>query len=273
MKPSLIAIILARNEASMIEGCIRTLGWCSEVLVIDDSSTDETAQKAENLGARVVKFSHSSFARKRNEAVKHAQGEWLFYIDADERVTPTLAKEILVNIETDAAPALRLRRENYLYGQLFTHGGWQNDWVTRVFKKSALQEWAGDIHESAVFSGKTVDLHSPLLHFTHRSTEENLRKSADWTKIEAELLYKAGEKPVTLATLLRKGFMEFFRRAVMWKGHRDGLAGLIEALVQGMNRVMVYIQVWEFQQKPPLPETYRKKDQELKTVWKREKGL
>lgn len=273
MKPNITAIILARNEEPMIESCIRTLGWCSEILVIDDSSTDATTEQAENLGARVVKFSHSSFARKRNEALKHAQGNWLFYIDADERVTPTLAKEILVNIETSGAVALRCQRENYLYGHLFTHGGWENDWVTRIFKKTALQEWTGEIHESPVFAGESVDLHSPLLHFTHRSTEENLRKSADWTKIEAELLYKAGEPPVTLLTLIRKGLMEFCRRAVRQKGYRDGLAGLIEALVQGMNRVMVYIQVWELQQKPPLPERYQKKDQALKQVWQREKEL
>jgi glycosyltransferase involved in cell wall biosynthesis len=273
MKPNITAVILARNEAAMIEGCIRTLSWCREILVIDDSSSDETAQKAEALGARVVKFSHPSFARKRNEALKHAKGEWLFYIDADERVTPTLAKEILVHIETGAAPVLKIRRENYAYGHFFQYGGWQHDWVTPVFQKEALREWTGDIHESPVYEGETAELHSPLLHLTHRSTEENLRKSADWTKIEAELLYKAGEKPVRFITLLRKGTLEFFRRAVQQKGYRDGLAGLIEALVQGINRIFVYIQVWEFQQKPDLPERYQKKEQEIQALWKQEKGL
>src|SRR3972149_8823950 len=264
MKVNVTAIIIARNEAAMITECLRTLSWCREVLVIDDSSTDQTAQQAENLGARVVEFSHPSFARKRNEALKHAQGDWLFYIDADERVTPTLAKEILGHIETGAAPVLRLARENFAYGHLFQHGGWQRDFVTRVFKKNALQRWTGEIHESPQFIGAVKTLRSPLLHLTHRSTEENLRKSADWTKLEAELLYKAGEKPVTFSTLRRKGGMEFFRRAIIQRGYRDGLAGLIEALAQGINRVTVYIQVWELQQKPPLSERYQKKDQELR---------
>ena len=273
MKPTITAIILARNEEPLIEGSIRSLSWCTEVLVIDDSSTDGTAQKAESLGAKVVSFSHPSFARKRNEALKYSHGEWLFYLDADERVTPTLAKEILVHIETAEAQVLRCRRENYAYGHQFTHGGWENDFVTRIFKKTALQEWTGEIHESPVYSGTVLDLRSPLLHFTHRNTEENLRKSADWTKLEAQLLYKAGEKPVTFPTLIRKGVMEFFRRAFVRRGYKDGLAGLIEALVQGINRVIVYIQVWELQQKPPLPDRYRKMDQELRELWKREKGL
>jgi glycosyltransferase involved in cell wall biosynthesis len=273
MKQNLTAIILTHNEADMIEGCLKTLGWCRQVLVIDDSSTDETTQKAENLGAKVVQFSHPSFARRRNEALKHAEGDWLFYIDADERVTPTLAKEILVHLETDEAPALKMRRENYLYGYKFEHGGWQTDWVTRVFKKSAFREWTGDIHESPLFEGEAIELHSPLIHLTHRSTENNLRKSAGWTKLEAELLYKAGEKTVTFGILIRKGLMEFWRRAILQKGQRDGLAGVIEALVQGMNRVFVYIQVWELQQKPTLPERYEQKEQEIKQLWRREKGL
>lgn len=255
----------------MIENCIRSVMWCDEILVIDDSSTDETLQKAESLGAKVVSFSHPSFARKRNEALKHAKHDWILYLDADERVTPTLAKEILVNIETATASALRFRRENYAYGHQFQYGGWENDWVTRVFQKASLQGWDGDIHESPIFSGATADLHSPLIHLTHRSTEDNLRKSADWTKIEAELLFKAGVAPVSIFTLFRKGSMEFFRRAMIQQGYRDGQAGLVEAVVQALNRIMVYIQVWELQQKPSLPDRYQKKEAEIAALWQHEK--
>ncbi|MFH2118153.1 MAG: glycosyltransferase family 2 protein [Candidatus Paceibacterota bacterium] len=273
MKPKITAIILTRNEASMIEGCLNTLGWCDELLIIDHNSNDETVQKAEALGAKVVSFAHPSFARRRNEAIKHATGDWLFYIDADERVTPILAKEILVHVETEQASALRFKRENYLYGFLFKHGGWQNDWVTRVFKKTDFKEWQGDIHESPLFEGEAIDLHSSLIHLTHRNTEDNLRKSANWTKLEAELIYKARVKPVTFLTLLRKGLMEFLRRAVMKKGWQDGPVGLIEALVQGINRMIVYIQVWELQQKPDLPERYQHQEKEIKALWRSEKEL
>ncbi|OGJ37793.1 MAG: hypothetical protein A2383_01755 [Candidatus Pacebacteria bacterium RIFOXYB1_FULL_39_46] len=273
MKLKITAIILTHNESSMIEGCLNTLGWCNEILVIDHNSTDETVQKAESLGAKVVEFAHSSFARRRDEAIKHATGDWLFYIDADERVTPTLAKEILVHTETAQVSALKFKRENFLYGFLFKHGGWEKDWVTRVFKKTDFKEWQGDIHESPLFKGEVTTLHSSLIHLTHRSTEDNLRKSANWTKLEAELICKAGVKPVTFLTLLRKGIMEFLRRAVIKRGYRDGLVGLIEALVQGMNRIMVYIQVWELQQKPDLPERYQQQEKEIQALWRSEKEL
>jgi glycosyltransferase involved in cell wall biosynthesis len=272
-KNKITAIILAKNESSMIEGCLNGLNWCDEIIVVDNGSTDDTVEKAEQLGARVISFSHSSFARKRNEALKHAKNDWVFYIDADERITPTFAKEVMVHLETGKAKVLEMDRENYCYGFEFKFGGWQEDKVTRIFHKSALREWTGQIHESPVFEGEAIKIHSSIIHLTHRSTEDNLRKSADWTKLEAELLYKAGVKPVTLFTLLRKGFMEFIRRAFIKKGYRDGMAGLVEALVQAINRMIVYIQVWEFQQKPSIPERYEKKEAEIKKLWKQEKDL
>ncbi|MFZ5437862.1 MAG: glycosyltransferase family 2 protein [Patescibacteria group bacterium] len=270
VKAKISAIVLAKNEASMIDGCLNTLVWCDEVLVLDNGSTDNTVELAESLGARVITFSHPSFARKRNEALKHAKNDWVFYLDADERVTPTLAKEIMVHMETATAQVLEMSRQNFCYGHEFKHGGWQDDLVTRIFHKSALKEWTGQIHESPNFEGQVTKLHSPIIHFTHRNTEDNLRKSADWTKLEAELLYKAGEKPVTLFTLVRKGTMEFVRRAIFKRGYQDGMAGLIEAVVQGINRMIVYIQVWELQQKPSLADRYAKKEDELKKLWSQE---
>ncbi|MBT4652008.1 MAG: glycosyltransferase family 2 protein [Candidatus Pacebacteria bacterium] len=272
-KMKISAIILAKDESSMIEGCINSLDWCDEILLVDNGSSDDTVIKAENLGARVISFSHPSFARKRNEGLKHATGDWIFYIDADERVTPTFAKEILVHIETGEATVLESQRKNYCYGFPFSYGGWQDDFVTRIFKKESLKEWTGKIHESPVYEGTVVKLHSSLIHLTHRSTEDNLRKSADWTKLEADLLYKAGEKPVNLFTLVRKGVMEFFRRVVLKKGYKDGMPGVIEGVVQGINRMIIYIQVWELQQKPSLSDRYSKKETEIKNLWKKEKNI
>ncbi|NCN45660.1 MAG: hypothetical protein COU63_03300 [Candidatus Pacebacteria bacterium CG10_big_fil_rev_8_21_14_0_10_36_11] len=273
MGKKISAIILTKNEAPMLEVCIKSLHWCDEILVVDNGSIDETVSLAEQLGARVLNFSHPSFARKRNEALKHAKGDWVLYVDADERITPTLAKEILVHIETDSSPVLQFKRQNICYGYELNNGGWENDLVTRAFKKTALKEWTGQIHESPIYDGNAELLHSPLIHLTHRSTEENLIKSANWTKLEAELLFKANEKPVALLTIFRKGIMEFFRRAIFKKGYKDGMAGLIEAVVQGINRMIVYIQVWELQQKPNLPDRYSKIDKDLIDSWDKEKEI
>ncbi|PIR61939.1 MAG: LPS biosynthesis protein, partial [Candidatus Pacebacteria bacterium CG10_big_fil_rev_8_21_14_0_10_44_11] len=128
------AVVIAKNEALMIEACLETLQWCTEVLVIDNGSTDATADLAEKRGAQVISFKHQSFARLRTEALKAVATDWLLYIDADERVTPELAKEIMVRVETGNWAALAFLRQNYFFGQLFRHGGWETDTVIRAFK-------------------------------------------------------------------------------------------------------------------------------------------
>ncbi len=270
---SITAVVIAKNEEKMIANCIESLRWCNEIIVIDNGSTDTTAALAEKFGARVISFSSQDFSKVRNEGLKRSKTDWIIYVDADERVTTALAREILVSIETNTAEAMAMQRQNYCYGHILSKGGWGDDMVTRVFKREVLSQWQGKIHESPIYSGKTVVLQQPLIHLTHRSTKENLHKSAEWTMAEAELLAGSGLKPVTLTTLIRKGVMEFFRRAVIKKGYQDGMAGLIEAIVQGMNRVMVYIQVWELQQRPTLPERYEKIERDLASEWSKNKDL
>lgn len=267
---SITAIIIAKNEAEMIVNCINTLSWCDEVLVIDSASTDETAKLAEKVGARVIGFSHRSMAKSRNEALKKVKTEWVFYVDADERVTPTLAKEIMVHLETSQAVALSMFRQNVHYGKIMLHGGWNQDQVTRVFKKSHFVEWFGDIHESPSFDGSEIKLNSPLIHLTHRNTQDGLKKTIAWTKIEADLLAKSDIKAVNLLTILRKGVMEFIRRSIIKGGRKDGVEGWIEALVQGINRMLVYVQVWEKQQHPSLEKSYQLIEQQISKMWQAE---
>nr|MBP9819829.1 glycosyltransferase [Candidatus Woesebacteria bacterium] len=101
------ALVIAKNEATMLAGCLSCLGWCDEIVVLDNGSTDNTALIAEQFSARVIHFSHSSFARLREEVIKHTQAEWVLYIDADERVLPMLAREIAVHMEMGKEVALQ----------------------------------------------------------------------------------------------------------------------------------------------------------------------
>jgi glycosyltransferase involved in cell wall biosynthesis len=235
--------------------------------VFDSGSTDDTALKAERLGARVVHYKHNSFARLRTEALKYVTTEWVLYIDADERITPTLGKEIAVTVETADYAAVRFKRSNIFFGKELHHGGWQNDVVTRLFKKSQLVKWFGDIHESPEFTGAVGECKTPLIHFSHRSIRDGLYKSAQWTFMEAQLLYEAAIPPVTFWTLARKGIMEFVRRAFFKKGYKDGPVGIMEAVIQGINKVLVYAQVWELQQKPPIEKKYSEYELELQRLW------
>ena len=270
MKSNLTALIIARNEERMLQACLETLSFCQKIIVLDTGSNDQTVKIAENYNCQVISFTHESFAKLREKAQSLVQTEWLLYIDADERVTPTLAREILLHIEKDDCQIMTMRRKNICYGSQLNFGNWQNDLVTRVFKTTNLQGWRGEIHESPVYEGQEVKLKYELIHLTHRSTQDNLRKSADWTIKEARALEAATVKKITLPFILRKGIMEFYRRAFKYQGFKDGMPGLIEALVQAINRMIVYIQVWELQQKPSISTRYEKVDQEIKSLWKNE---
>jgi glycosyltransferase involved in cell wall biosynthesis len=268
MKPTLTAIIIAKNEESMIANCLESLRWVDQLLVMDNGSSDKTAEIASSYGAQVIAIKTDSFAKLRTTAQKHVKTDWLFFIDADERVTPQLAQEILVHLETGEASALSIPRQNILYGQVMTKGGWGGEYVTRVFQKTKLEGWSGDIHESPIFEGSVAQLHMPLWHLTHRNTVDGLLKTASWTPIEARLFVEAGVAPVTVTTILRKGIMEFLRRGVFKKGGSEGMAGWIEAIIQGINRMIVYILIWEQQQLPSLEEKYQAKEEELVALWK-----
>jgi (heptosyl)LPS beta-1,4-glucosyltransferase len=272
-KTSITAVVIAQNEAEMIGACLDTLSWCSELLVIDNGSTDATAKIAKSRGAQVVSSSANSFAMLRNEALKHINTEWILYIDADERVSPALAKEILKEMLAKTATVFALIRTNVFFGKKFSYGGWQNDMVERIFKVAELKEWIGIVHETPKFSGTVGVLQNKLIHLTHRDIRSGLFKSASWTYREAGLLYSAGIPRVKILTMIRKAVMEFLRRVVFNKGYKDGEAGIVEGCIQAINKFLIYAQVWELQQIPSIRERYQQEEQKIVELWKNEKSI
>lgn len=267
---NITAIVIAKNEEAMIANCLETLRWCDEVIVVDNESQDRTPDLARRFGAEVIKSDAESFAEKRNIGLSKAKGKWILYIDADERIPPKLAKEIQWAIQNGNSTVFRIRRNNIHYGKWMEHGGWEKDWVERLFLAEALQKWTGKIHESPNFKTQEVgELQEPLVHLTHRNMVDGLHKTIEWTQKEAELLLSANHPPVTGRTLLRKTFMEFFRRAFLKKGRKDGVEGWIEALTQAMNRFIVYERLWELQRQPSLTETYQKIDKAIIDQWEK----
>lgn len=255
----------------MIANCLASVQFADEIIVIDSGSTDNTLEIAAREGAKIIKVSGGSFKDWRNRGAKESNSDWLLYIDADERVTPKLAREITDTIQFTSNAAFALRRNNIHFGHWMQHGGWENDRIVRLFKRSHLREWTGDVHESAAVDGILGELTEPLVHLTHRNIRDGLVKSYTWTDIEARLLFEAHTKPVRPFTLVRKFLMEFFRRLVFKKGYKDGIEGWIEAFQQAINRFFVYERLWELQQKPSVHDRYQIIEKEIVKQWEKQK--
>lgn len=266
-EPTITAIIIARNEEEMIANCLETLRWTDEIIVLDTGSHDRTQEIAQRQGAKVSQATGSNFAQWRNEAAKLVTTDWMIYIDADERVTPTLAKAIQGRLRRPEFDAFTLGRNNINYGKWMQHGGWDNDRLLRIFKTKQLKGWQGEVHEHAEIVGRIGDIEEPLVHLTHRSVYDGLRKSIDWTDVEAQLLLAANHPPVGPLRLIKIVVFDFVKRLVFKMAWKDGQEGVIEAMNQSMNRFLVYTRLWELQQQPPLPTRYDRIEKQIQKLW------
>jgi len=269
---NLSVIILIKNNQDVIGPCLESIAWADEVVLVDTGSTDRTLEIAKKAVAdsklKIVQsqLKEIDFSAWRNLGMKKAQGDWLLYLDSDERVNKELKEEIksIIRGKSSLASAYRLPRENYYFGRRVKHGGSWPDYVTRLFKKEALKGWQGIIHESPRFKGELGILAKPLIHLAHRNIISGLKKSLQWTKLEAELFYQADHPAVAWWRLVKVSLAELCRRLIILQGWRDGTIGLIEAIVQAFNRFMVYVQLWEKQQQPCLEKKYQQIEEEIK---------
>ncbi len=245
----LSAIILAKNAENLIADCLDSVSFCDEIIVIDDNSSDRTPEIAKHMGASVFPYVSESFAKKRNLGLKKAKGKWVLYLDVDERLSPSLIEEIkqVTDSKRDLNSAYRLQRQNYYLG----NNPWPNvEFLERLFKKSKLIEWYGDVHESARVDGPIGEITIGVIkHYTHQDLTSMLNKTIHWSKIEAELRYKAAHPKMVSWRFFRVMITAFYDSYIKQKGYRIGTAGLIESIFQSYSMFITYARLWERQQK------------------------
>jgi glycosyltransferase involved in cell wall biosynthesis len=243
------AIIIAKNAENLIADCIDSVSFCDEVIVIDDDSTDRTPEIAKHMGASVFTYVSESFAKKRNLGLRKAKGKWVLYLDVDERLSKELVISIknIIDSKRDLYSAYRLQRKNFYLGN--------NEWPTiekleRLFKKAKLEEWYGDLHESAKVDGEIGDIEQGIImHFTHQDLSSMLNKTIKWSKIEAELRYNTNHPQMSWWRFFRVMFTAFYDSYVRQKGYKVGTAGFIESAYQAFSMFITYARLWEMQNK------------------------
>lgn len=245
----LSAIIIAKNNENLIVDCLESVSFCDEIVVVDAGSTDRTRDVAKTNGAEIVESDSISFAELRNVGLKKATGDWVFYIDTDERVTPKLKESIelgIRNYESSGITTYKVNRKNFYFGD---HEWPYIEKLERLFRKESLKGWHGDLHESPKFQGKVGELGGFLLHYTHRNLREMVEKTLQWSKVEAQLRFDAHHPPMAWWRFPRVMLTAFLDSYVRQKGYKAGTIGLIESMYQSFSIFITYARLWELQNK------------------------
>lgn len=237
-------IILTFNEEEVLESAINSVSWADEILVVDSGSTDRTKSIAQRHKVRWIYHPFTNFSNQRNLAFKQSKGEYIFYLDADEQITPELRQSIQTVIKQSQRGAYHVVRMNYYLGRPWP----KQECLDRFFKREGLIGWYGRVHESARFQGKSITLKGYLLHQTHRSLESMLKKTLEWSLVEAEERLAAHHPPVTWWRLLRIMLTTFFAYFIKQRGFTVGTVGLIESLYQSYSSFITYARLWELQE-------------------------
>ena len=252
MAATITAAILARDEAALLDGCLVSLRWADEVLVlVDDRTRDRTTAIAARHTDQVVTCEFRGFPHQRNRALDRAGGDWVLFVDADERVTPSLAAEtrrLVSGSESvasgpEAAEALAgvwIPRRNVIAGQWVRWAGWWPDRQLRLLRRGrARYDETALVHEVASLDGAAETLCEPLLHLNYETLAEFRAKQRRYARLEAQTLLQQGAR-VRSRALVGQPARELARRLFELGGYRQGRLGLALAAEMARARLETY---------------------------------
>lgn len=237
-RPTITAAVLTRDERRHVGECLASISWADEVLVVDSGSRDGTQELARAAGARVEMRPWVNYSVQRQRALELATGCWVFFVDADERVTPALAREIRETIMNNGPEVgWWVPRRNFFPGKReVRYTGWAPDYQLRLLRRDAAHyDPTEAVHEVARLSGPAGYLREPLIHINYESWREFFTKQIEFARYEAQT-WQAGGRRARPHNLVLQPLRAFHRRYITWQGWRDGWLGLwLSAVMAGFD--------------------------------------
>ncbi|MDR3710324.1 MAG: glycosyltransferase family 2 protein [Capsulimonadaceae bacterium] len=243
-------VILTFNEAHRIRPCLESVKWADEVIVVDSYSTDDTAAIAREYTSNVYlsdllgPSNPGGYSDQRNFGLSKATGDWVFFLDADERVTPELAREIDQRIrKTDEGhAAYRMRILNHYFGvpTPYTHG---EGWATRIVRRGYGRYDSRLVHEGLLVDGTVGALSERYLHFSKDTVAQYVDSMNRYTNLEADVLERDGVR--FTGTPWRSMLHAFAYRYIMLKAYKEGTFGLVMCLLLTIYPFLVWSKHWE----------------------------
>ncbi len=239
------AIIPTFNEAHNIEAAIKSVDFADEIMIVDSFSTDNTVELAKKYTDFIIQRDYEYSASQKNWAIPQATHEWIFLLDADERVTPELKSEILSLLKKPSLTDFDgywIRRKNDFMGTHPRYGGW-NDKVIRLFRKSVCKYEDKHVHAEIINNGRMGFLKSKLYHNTYISIDHHLAKLDRYAWWQATYFDKK-TGVLTPYHFIIKPSWRFFKHYIVQGGFLDGFVGLVVAYNQSYSVFMRYVKIW-----------------------------
>jgi len=237
----LSALVVAHNEEAQIAACLETLRFADELVVVLDKCTDRTREIAARYTDKLVEGAWEIEGTRRNLGIAACSGDWIFEVDADERVSPDLAREILSVIETAPKPGyFLLPYDNYVGSRLVRYG-WGASWgvsaTVRLFSKGAKSWGMTKIHPPVTLSGTRLWLTSPMIHYVDRNVSDMIQRLDRYSTARASDLRASGNIG-SFADNVRRIFSRFLKCYIGRKGYKEGHLGFLIALFAGLFPIL-----------------------------------
>jgi glycosyltransferase involved in cell wall biosynthesis len=246
------ATIITLNEETNIRDACESVAWADEIIVVDAHSTDSTREIAESCGARVINREWPGFAAQKQFATEQAAHDWVFSLDADERVSDELKASIDVLLQMpDGQPVdcYRIARRSYYQGRWIRGGGWYPDWQMRLFRKSKGHWSPRHIHESVKMDegARMGLLDGDILHYSVKDSAHHHRMIGErYAPLAAQQMFEEGRRTSSIK-IATAGPAAFVRSFILKGGFRDGLAGLTIARFAAHHAFLKHVMLWEKQ--------------------------
>jgi len=235
----LSVIIITKNEAENIRACLESVKWANEIIVVDSGSVDATVEICRELGAQVHQHDWPGFGVQKNRALAYATQEWVFSIDADERVTAELKQQLINAMKNGSEDGFYVPRFSQFCGRFIRHSGWYPDYVLRLFKRTRGHFSDDMVHERVMLEGDAGRLTSPLLHYSYKNEADVRRKTEQYAKAGALQMLQKGKSATFADAPLRAGWA-FIRTYFLRLGFLDGIAGFYVARMNFRTTYLKY---------------------------------
>lgn len=254
-------IIPTFNEERHIADAIASVAWAQEILVVDSNSTDRTVEIARNAGARVIQREYGYSASQKNWAIPQASHPWIFLLDADERCTPELEREIKELLSgTPPHDAYWIHRVNHFMGKRINYSGWQSDKVVRLFKRDTCRYQDLKVHAEIESTGSISKLKQKILHYTYTDLTNYLRKAdryTTWGALDRFEKFKKTGRTIGWPYLIFRPLGRFVRHYIWRLGFLDGIHGLVVSLLSSYNIFMRALKIWRLQNGENLKDPFK----------------